>query len=76
MREDFFKFKYNAQEMMDTVENHFVKILAEIRADFPDLKTDPNMVIEGDSSADEGMPTVNKDIEWSCFICTNVNKPN
>ena len=50
-----------------------MKILGEIKSDFPDVVEVPGMKIEGDSSADEGMPSVNKKIEWSCFICTTHN---
>jgi len=72
MRESFSKFKHSAGEIKHTVEDHFKRILAQIKADFPDISEDPSI---DDSSDEEVKPGTNKNMTWSCYICTNTNNP-
>jgi hypothetical protein len=73
MKEEFFKFKLRAGELRHTVQDHFTRILTQIKGDFPEIKEGKGKKKCADSSDDEGPVSVNKKIQWSCFICTASN---
>ncbi len=73
LKEDFFKFQHNAGDLRHTVEDHFRRIITQIKADFPDITVSASGDKCEDSSDDEGVPGANKKLTWSCFICTGIN---
>lgn len=62
MKQEFFAFKQQANQLRHTCDDHFQRILGEILNDFPDLKSSKKAKKGADSSDDEGVPTPNKKI--------------
>jgi rubrerythrin len=72
LKEEFYKFKAKAGQTRNAVETHFTKILASIKNDFPEVKDEEGKEDE-DSSDDEGGPSKDANVEWTCYICTTRN---
>lgn len=75
LKEEFFKFKTDAGQIRSAVETHFTKVLASIKNDFPEVKDEEGKE-DADSSDDEGGPSTDAKVEWTCYICTTRNQPN
>jgi len=73
LKEEFFKFKTDACAIRSAVETHFIKVLAQIKGDFPDVKEEEGKE-ELDSSDEEGGPTTKASVQWTCYICTTKNE--
>lgn len=73
LKEEFFKFKTDACSIRNAVETHFIKVLAQIKNDFPDVKEEELKGDEVDSSDEEGGPTTKANVQWTCYICTTRN---
>lgn len=72
LKEDFFKFKANACQIRGAVETHFIKVLGQIKGDFPEVKEDPTD--EGkDSSDDESGPVTKASVQWTCYILSLIH---
>lgn len=75
LKEEFFKFKTDACAVRNSVETHFVKVLAQIKNDFPDVKEEDGKAGQ-DSSDDDSGPTTKAAVQWTCYICTCKNDKN
>ena len=73
LKQVFFKFKNDAAQIRAAVESHFIKVLGTIKNDFPEVKEEEGKE-ELDSSDLESGPSTSAKVEWTCYICTILNR--